>query len=106
EALTRLDRAIDTFRDQCVGVAWEAATAKTFALWTLYYLGRIGDFMKRRPEIISEARERGDLFLLTNACVGINNAYWLVLDEPARAENEVEEAIAGWSHRDTHLQHY
>ena len=106
EALTRLDRAIEVYRDQCVGVAWEASTTKTFALWSLYFLGRIADFMKRRPEITAEARERGDLFLLTNACVGINNVYWLVLDDPDRADVEVDEAIAGWSHRDTHLQHY
>ena len=51
------------FRDQCTGVAWEIDTARIFALWSLNYLGEIGELRRRWSELMKDAKERGDMYM-------------------------------------------
>ncbi len=51
------------FRDHCTGVAWEVDTARIFSLWSLNYLGEIGELRRRWSELMKDAKERGDMYM-------------------------------------------
>ena len=53
-----------------------------------------------------DARQRGDLYMLTNIRIGYANAVWLVADDADRAEREVAEAMAQWGSPEQQLQQY
>jgi serine/threonine protein kinase len=100
------DRALAIYRDRCTGVAWEAASARAFSLWSLYYLGELAEIGRRLPSLIKQARDRGDLYDATNLRTSHTNIWWLAVDDPARAAAEAGEAIREWSPKGFHLQHY
>ena len=105
-AFQRCERSTATLRDHCTGVTWELATGQIFALMALWFLGETAELLRRVPALVAEAEARGDLYLVTCLRIGRLNGTWLVADEPARARQEVTEAMAAWSHGETHLQHY
>ena len=105
-ALKSCEAAEELFRDRCTGVWWEIGNAQIFSLWALTQIGELREFSRRLPPRVAEAQERGDLYLHTNLRIGRMNVYWLCRDEPERATREVEEAMAKWSNRQVHLQHY
>jgi serine/threonine protein kinase len=98
--------ALAIYRDRCTGVAWEAASAQAFSLWSLHYLGELAEIGKRVPELIKQARDRGDLYDSTNLRTSHTNFIWLAADDPGRAAAEVRDAIEEWSPKGFHLQHY
>ena len=55
DARQNCDRAEQTFRDHCTGVAWERATAHSFALWSLCFQGEIAEL----SPALARALERG-----------------------------------------------
>ncbi|HEX4458721.1 MAG TPA: AAA family ATPase, partial [Polyangia bacterium] len=75
------------FRDRCIGAAWEADSAQSFSLWSLFYLGELAQLQQRVPTAIREAEERGDLYAATNLRIGELNFVHLASDdvEGARA---------------------
>jgi hypothetical protein len=99
-----LDRAEAIFR-QCANVAWEMATAQSHLLFTLAFLGRFGEAGVRGRRWLRDARERGDLYAVTmlRLAFAIVN---LAEDDPETARTEAEEALAEWSQRGFHLQHF
>ena len=66
-ALELGERATEIFRDQCSGVAWEMATTAVYSLWSLHYLGEVGELARRVPLFVRDARARGDLFAETSS---------------------------------------
>jgi hypothetical protein len=105
-ALESCDRAEQTFRDGCTGVAWELDTAHTFALWSLTYLGEVAELSRRRPNLLKEARERGDLYALTNFSTYIMSLDRLAADQIDEARAEVTEAMELWTQRGFLVQHH
>lgn len=103
EALELYDRAAAELRQNCIGVAWELDTAAGFAMNALFMLGRTRELCRRVPPTLEEAHQRGDLYLMSSICLGYPNARWLVLDEPARALAEVDEAMARVPTRSLHF---
>ncbi|MBY0528340.1 MAG: protein kinase [Gemmataceae bacterium] len=100
------DRAEAIFRDRCTGVAWELATAHTFALWCLGYLGELAELSRRCPALVQEAQERGDLYALTNIQTFTLPLTRLAADDPESARRDVKQALSQWSQQGYHIQHY
>ena len=105
-ALEHCDKAAAIFRDHCVGATYETASVDMFALQSLFQLGEMALLARRLPALTEEARVRGDLYLLTNIRIGLINSVWLAADDDARAEQELDEAMALWGTPEQQLQQY
>jgi hypothetical protein len=104
-ALTSSERSLSILRDQCVGVTWELTIAQNVFIWALMYLGELGEVSRRVPALLSDARRRGNLYLATELATR-SNFVWLAADDPDTGEREATDAIARWSQRGFHRQHY
>lgn len=104
QQLTR--KAFVVLRDQCTGVWWERANAIVFELWALTWMGELAELTERLPELLAQARDRGDLYFFSNLRTGRLTMVWLAADDPGRAIAEATEAVSQWSQRETHMQHY
>ena len=100
------ERAEAIFRDRCTGAAWEIASMRWFSLWSLSYLGDLGELSRRIPERLREAKGRGDLYAEICHSTGLANLYWLAADKPAEARARNSEALRAWSQRKFHVEHW
>ncbi len=100
------DRAEATFRDRCTGVTWEVETGRWFGLWALSYLGGVAELRRRVPARLREAKERGDRYAVVCHATGLSGLAWLAEDAPDTALAEAREALARWSLRDFHVEHW
>ena len=98
-----LERAEREFAD-CTGVPWELNTARLFALRCRQFLGDMRVMAERFPILLRDAEERGDRYFATNVVLFSHYVY-LMDDQPARASEQIENAIRGWSHAGFHVQH-
>jgi eukaryotic-like serine/threonine-protein kinase len=105
QARDRCEQAEAVFRD-CVGVWWEVGSARLFSLWSLFYLGELGELARRQPVFLKEAEERGDRYTATSLRLSVLGTVWLAADDPERARTEAEEAIQQWSRHGYHSPHY
>jgi hypothetical protein len=104
-ALSLCDQAEGIFRTHCTGVMWELSTAHRFALWPLMFLGEVAEIRRRLPALIKEARERNDLYAVTNLSLVIRTFVRLADDEPELARRELRQVIDEWSQQGFHVQH-
>ena len=88
------------FEQSPAGAMWELASARTFGLWSSFYLGDIGAIQARVLNFIHEAEARGDRYASTLHRTGLVTIAWLASDDAETARQQVKEAEAGWS-RDT-----
>jgi eukaryotic-like serine/threonine-protein kinase len=105
QALESSERALTILRDRCVGLTWETTIAQNMTIWSLMYLGEIGEVSRRVPALLADARRRGNLYLATELCTR-SNIVWLAADEPDGGERETRQALAQWSQKGFHRQHY
>ncbi len=105
-ALERCEAGEAIFRDRCVGVAWELAIMRWFALWALAYQGRLGDLADRIPVRLRDAEGRGDLHAEIGHSTGLANLAWLAADDPDEARRRGEAAMAQWSQKTFHVEHW
>jgi eukaryotic-like serine/threonine-protein kinase len=94
------------FREQCTGTAWELVLTHVYSLRALVFLGQLGELSNRLPGLLKEAGERGDLFAETSLRTRLSYVVSLMSDEPVRAREELDHAVAQWSHQGFYLQHY
>jgi tetratricopeptide (TPR) repeat protein len=94
-ALAALDRSDVIFRDRA-GVVWERALAVGHAVWALWLLGDAAELRRRVPLLVREADARGDRYLALYLRANVGNACWLLADDTAQAEREVDAAVADW----------
>jgi hypothetical protein len=99
------DQAEGIFRTHCTGVMWELSTAHRFALWPMMFLGEVAEIGRRLPALIKEARERNDLYAVTNLSLVIRTFVRLADDEPERARRELRQVMDEWSQDGFHVQH-
>jgi hypothetical protein len=104
-ALKLSEQASAIMRDQCVGLSWEVNIAQNLVIWSLMYLGELGEVSRRVPALLADARSRGNLYLATELCTR-STYVWLVADDPDEGEREAVESIAQWSHKGFHRQHF
>ncbi len=106
EGLARCERAEGLFRDRCTGVAWEIDTMRWFSMWSTAYLGRLAELGRRVPERLREAEERGNLYANVCGSTGLASLVFLAKDAPAEARARSEDALARWSQRNFHVEHW
>jgi hypothetical protein len=104
-AWTLCDQAEGIFRTSCTGVMWELSTAHRFALWPLMFLGEVAEMGCRLPLLIKEARERDDLYAVTNLSLVIRTFVRLADDKAELARRELRQVMDEWSQQDFHVQH-
>lgn len=95
-----------TFREECVGVAWEINTAQQYTLSSLYYLGEYQELRHRAPLRLKEALDHGDLYAASDVAAGRPIVAWLCSDEPEEAREHFREAMGKWTLHGFHFQHY
>jgi eukaryotic-like serine/threonine-protein kinase len=106
DARKLVDRAELTFRDRCVGAAWERDNVLLFHLWTLVYLGEIRELNLRMPRALREAESRGDRFAATSLRTGDLAYYWLCRGDPDGALEAADESMRRWTQQGFLHQHW
>jgi hypothetical protein len=94
------------FLRNCAGTASELANARIFALTSLSRLGRMKELCRRQPLYVHDAVERGDVYAAVQFRVGHASLRWLVQDDVEKGRAEASEAMAVWSGRTFHIEHY
>jgi hypothetical protein len=100
------ERGERILRERCTGVAWELDTTHVYSLRALFYLGEIGELRARLATLLQEARDRDDLFAVTSLKTRHGYVAALAADQPEAARRELGEALAAWSRKGFHLQHF
>jgi len=101
-----LERAEDTLKQNCTGMDYELHIAQLHDLLCHSVIGNLKVLSERLNALLQEAREQGDLITMTNLRAALAYLPTLARDQPDQARREVEAAIAAWSNRSFHLQHY
>ena len=105
-ARTHARAAESFFEKRPAGAMWELTSARTFGLWSSFYLGDTLAMRARTLEFIQEAETRGDRYAGTLHRTGLVALIWLASDEPEGARQQVLEAEAGWSRPSFDFQRY
>ncbi|MEX2262537.1 MAG: protein kinase [Bryobacteraceae bacterium] len=92
--------------ERCTGVARELVSARTFLLRSYTWLGELDTLSRRLPELLKDARERGDLY--AELLLMVRNSFLphLAADNPAAAHEEARVAIGRWPQAGFHTLHY
>ena len=98
-------RAVEILRDKCVGTTWELNVAQNVFLGSLLFRGELRDVAGRLPDLLTAARERGNLYFETELRTRMN-LVWLGADDPDEGERQANAAMERWSHEGFHRQHY
>jgi serine/threonine protein kinase/tetratricopeptide (TPR) repeat protein len=104
-ARARGEEAARIFRERCVGVSWELANTQLITLWSLFWLGEVAELSLRVPLLLREAKERGDLYAVTNVR-SVEYLVSLAADDPEGARRGALEAVAQWSQQGFFVQHF
>jgi tetratricopeptide (TPR) repeat protein len=102
-SLEVLDSAFAAYPNNRAG--WHA-NGRLFAIWALTYLGRFDEFRRRHAALLADAEQRGDLYTTVGLRIGCSSLAWLVEDDVDSARRHVKVAMAEWSARGFHVQHY
>ncbi|MFO0596169.1 MAG: protein kinase [Myxococcaceae bacterium] len=94
------------FSDAGAMLSWESANSRLFTVWSLFYLGDVAGLSVRIPALTREAEERGDRYAVTSLRCGLANVALLAAGDARAAREAVDAAMAGWSSRSFHFQHY
>ncbi|MBK7824290.1 serine/threonine-protein kinase [Nannocystis sp.] len=94
-----------TFRERVPGSTWAKTTIRRFWLGSLMYLGELAELRRRLDEFLADARDRGNVYALTDMRARLNLA-WLVAGEPAEARRQLAEAMQNWTTDGYHVQHF
>jgi eukaryotic-like serine/threonine-protein kinase len=105
-AHAELRRAERILGAECTGAIWELGTVRVFGLFAQWFSGEWGELCERVPRMVSDAEERGDIYVGTNLRSAYTNSVWLVQDDCAAARREATLSIARWSQQGFYLQHF
>ncbi len=97
---------VEALTEHASSLFYELTSMRLMHVWSLYYLGELSEVAERVPELLREASEHGDRYSATNFSTGLCVAAWLVRDAPEEIRTLGDDALARWSHRTYHLQHY
>lgn len=97
--------SIRLFRERCTGVAWELGTAQSFLVWSLNWLGELGELARQVPVLLREARQRDDHYLETNLSSWGAILAGLAADDVDGTERALRETMARWTRGSFHSQH-
>lgn len=98
-------RRTTTAQEQQYMGAWVENTAQAYHLAGLGFMGRLGEALEQFNTLVIRARQRGDLHLETHVRLGMEFNPYLILDQPDRAESDVQAALEQWPLSGFTLQH-
>lgn len=99
------EKAEAYFKEKVAGGFSEILMAQRYGLPCRYYLGDFDVLCRRVPELVAEARERGNVLTQSELATRLHMA-WLARDDPAGSRRSIDEALALRSREDFHLPHY
>lgn len=105
DALEAARAAEETYRAAGAANRFQLTGVQSIQIWALSMLGRVREATGRVPELLRDARDRGDLFTTTTLSVSTGFHLPLLADDPAKAIALVDEALAQWSTRSVQIQH-
>jgi serine/threonine protein kinase/tetratricopeptide (TPR) repeat protein len=105
EAVEHLRKAEAVWRES-PGASREADAVKLFLVNSLAQLGDLRELRTIVPRYLREAVDRGDLYGSVNLRIGYANLRWLAAGAPDEARRDVDEAMASWTNRGVHIEHF
>jgi tetratricopeptide (TPR) repeat protein len=105
DALDAARVAEDAYRAAGGANRFQLTGVQSVQIWALSMLGRVRDATGRLPELLRDARDRGDLFTTTTLSVSMAYYIPLLADGPDAAVALVDDALSHWSKRSVQLQH-
>jgi serine/threonine protein kinase len=105
-ALERFDRSAEHFRDHCPAAWWEIDSVRVLALFSLAYMGEMAELIRRRPALVRDAQDRGDLYAEANLITYCLPLVRLAANELDEADEELSQIMARWSQQGFHFQHH
>lgn len=100
-----MDEATELVSRAVQGVSWEHALFDNWAFSALALQGRFRELARRCELALAQGEQRDDRYQARNASLGESVFAWLSLDQPAKALELAERAIA-WSPKEFTTQHY
>jgi hypothetical protein len=100
------DRAEQVLIDGCTGVVWEVGSARTFAIFNLFYLGELKEMTRRGLALLEREQQHGDVYAATNLRSGLSNFAFLTVGDPGLARRELDVVRTRLSRKEFHLHHY
>ena len=82
------------------------ANAKLFAVYALYYMGDLPALRRRAIELLAEAEQRNDFYIVVNLRTTSMVDISLAADEPEAARRHIREAMDRWSMSGFLVQHW
>jgi serine/threonine protein kinase len=82
------------------------ANAKLFSVYALYYLGELRMLARRATDLLAEAEQRNDLYILVNLRTTSMVDVALAADDPDTARTHIREAMNQWSQSGFLVQHW
>jgi hypothetical protein len=102
----KLELADKILREECNGAGAERAHILQNRAGILHYLGDLKELQPIIETHLREADERGDLYGSTNIRTQISSLWYLCLDRPQDARNEIEIAMNRWTGQGFSFQHW
>ncbi|EYF02200.1 Hypothetical protein CAP_7411 [Chondromyces apiculatus DSM 436] len=103
-SLTALDRAAEMLTERSLEARWERGVARYFSVWSLWFLGDLGEFSRRVLSSLHDEGEQDDRYLASLLRTSQANAFWLLRGDPDAAVREADVAIARWARTGRQLQ--
>jgi serine/threonine protein kinase len=98
-----LDRSYERSPHHRAG--WHA-NAKLFAVYALYYMGELRAQAQRARQLLADAEQRNDLYIVVNLRTTSMVDIALCDDDPETARTHLREAMDQWSQDGFHVQHW
>jgi serine/threonine protein kinase/tetratricopeptide (TPR) repeat protein len=103
DAHRALDRSYAQYPNLRAG--WHA-NAKLFAVYALYYMGDLRGQAGRARQLLAEAEQRNDLYVIVNLRTTSMVDIALCADDPEAGRTHLREAMDLWSQDGFHVQHW
>ena len=103
EAQRSLESAYERYPNHRAG--WHA-NANLFAVYALSYLGDLKSLARRAKQLLAEAEQRNDLYIIVNLRTRPMVDIALAYDAPDEARNHIREAMDQWSQHGFLVQHW
>jgi hypothetical protein len=93
ESAAESEVALNLFREHCIGVSWDTATAASFMCASNVFRGRLMEHARQLPALVADARARGDVYAAdVLPALTLSWVQHLITDNPAGAASE----LADW----------
>ena len=107
EARAALERAEALFVEHGAGITWALSSVRLWRLWSMFFLGDLGDVSRDVFAGVRDAEQRGDRYTLAALATGLPNIAWLAIDRPDLARVRATHAMDEWQTRgEFHFPHY